>query len=139
MNSLTIEDIQKWFECLSEKSLAGISEIYSKDCFFKDPFNEIVGSDRLARLFSHMFNKLENPHFVFIDLIDKDEQFFLTWDFIFKKSGKEFRIHGSSHLKIKDDKVFYHRDYWDVGEEILLKVPVVKNIYGVLVNSLKVE
>ena len=78
-----------------------------------------------------MFEKLERPRFVFIDKICDDDQMFLTWDFIFGVKGKEYKIHGSSHLKLNEKLlIIYHRDYWDVGEELLLKIPMVKNVYG---------
>ena len=136
---MTINRVKEWYESLTEKSLKSIYDLYSRDCFFKDPFNEFRGIDKISRVFLHMFEEMEKPRFIFLDMIDGGDQYFITWDFIFVMKGKEHRIHGSSHLKISNDKIVYHRDYWDVGEEVLLKIPVIRSIYGLLVNKLKVE
>ena len=45
--------------------------------------------------------------------------------------GREYKIHGSSHLKFNNEnRIIYHRDYWDVGEEILLNVPFIRVMYS---------
>ena len=129
MNSL--KDLTRGFENLKKESLDEIGFFYDENVFFKDPFNEIVGKDKLIKIFEHMFENLENPHFVILDTIENSECVFLTWDFYLKFKGRGHKIHGSSHLKYnKENRIVYHRDYWDVGEEILLKIPVIKIIYS---------
>jgi hypothetical protein len=107
--------------------------------YFKDPFNEFNGLDKLNLIFSHMFKNLTNPHFVFIDIVESNDSSYLTWDFIFQVKGREMKIHGGSLLKWGEDgKVVYHRDYWDVGEELLMKIPMIKSIYKAFRNKLTV-
>ena len=135
MNRLT--DLKEWFINLNETTLNDIVSYYEENVFFKDPFNEFNGREKLKKLFLHMFITFKNPHFVFIDSIENSEEIFLTWDFIFSYKEKLFNIHGSSHLKLNDEeKIVYHRDYWDVGEEILLKIPLIKSLYGFFQNKL---
>ena len=84
-----------------------------------------------------MFITFKNPHFAFIDTIENSEEIFLTWDFIFSYKEKLLKIHGSTHLKLNyEEKIVYHRDYWDVGEELLLKIPLIKSLYGFFQNKL---
>ena len=129
MNSL--REFKEWFINLNESTLDNIVSYYDENVFFKDPFNEFNGREKLKNLFIHMFVTLKNPHFVFIDNIENSEGVFLTWDFIFSYKEKLFKIHGSSHLKLNDEeKIVYHRDYWDVCEELLLKIPKIKSLYG---------
>ena len=135
MNRLT--DLKEWFINLNESTLDNIVSYYDEKVFFKDPFNEFNGREKLKKLFLHMFITLNNPQFVFIDTIENRKEIFLTWDFIFSYKEKLFKIHGSSHLKLNDEeKIVYHRDYWDVGEEILLKIPLIKNLYGIFQKKL---
>ena len=135
MNSL--REFKEWFINLNESTLDNIASYYDENVFFKDPFNEFIGREKLKKLFFHMFKTLKNPHFVFIDKIENSEGVFLTWDFIFNYKEKFFKIHGSSHLKLNDEeKIVYHRDYWDVGEEILLKIPLIKSLYGFFQSKL---
>jgi len=126
-----LKKIKTWYENLNKNTLDQIEIYYDRNVFFKDPFNEIFDRDGLRKVFYHMFENLENPHFVFIDTIENDDEAFLTWDFFLKIHGKDYKIHGSSHLKYNKEKIiFYHRDYWDVGEEVLLKIPFAKFMYG---------
>ena len=135
MNNL--KELMKWYETLREESLDTINLYYDNAVFFKDPFNEINGINHVKKIFKEMFLKLEDPRFVFLETIEQGKSAFLTWDFIFKIKGKQFSIHGSSHLKFNDEnKIIYHRDYWDVGEELFLKIPFVKSIYGVFRKKL---
>ena len=135
MDRLT--EFKEWFINLNEATLDEIVYYYDENVFFKDPFNEFNGRDKLKKLFIHMLITLKNPHFVFIDNIENNKEIFLTWDFIFSYKEKLFKIHGSSHLKLNDEeKIVYHRDYWDVGEELLSKIPLIKNLYGIFQNKL---
>ena len=126
-----IKELAKWYENLKEGSLDEIDLFYDENVFFKDPFNEFNGRDKLMKVFAHMFENLENPHFVILDTIENSGSAFLTWDFFLRIKGREYKIHGSSHLKFnKENRIVYHRDYWDVGEEILLNVPFIRLMYS---------
>ena len=135
MNRLT--EFKEWVINLNESTLDEIVSFYDENVFFKDPFNEFNGREKLKKLFLHMFITFKNPHFVFIETIENSEGIFLTWDFNLSYKEKLFKIHGSSHLKLNDEeKIVYHRDYWDVGEELLSKIPLIKSLYGFFQNKL---
>ena len=134
MNKL--KEFKEWFLHLNETTLNEIDSYYDENVFFKDPFNEFNGRDKLKKLFLHMFITFKNPHFVFIDNIENSEGIFMTWDFIFSYKEKLLKIHGSTHLKLNYEEIIvYHRDYWDGGEELLLKIPFIKSLYGILQNK----
>lgn len=119
-----------FFSHLKKEDLNSIHLFYDSNAYFKDPFNEIHGSTQIKKIFFDMFLKLINPKFTILEIIENDNQAFLTWDFTFILKSIEYKIHGSSHLKFNEQKLItYHRDYWDVGEELLLKLPVIKYFY----------
>jgi hypothetical protein len=39
------------------------------------------------------------------------------------KFGPEIRVDGATHLRAKNGRVFYHRDYWDLGEMFASAIP----------------
>ncbi len=130
-----------FFENLSPSDLKILNTIYTESAFFKDPFNEFSGLSNIEKIYSHMYESLNEPKFRIIDsLFDEDKQsLFLTWDFIFNIKSKEFIIHGSTFFKLnKQGLITYHRDYWDVGEELLSKIPVMKTLYKFFSSKLKV-
>lgn len=140
---MSLDALKSWYENMQPSSLREMELFYGEDCYFKDPFNELNGLENVKKIFSHMFDNLEEPRFHFIEAFEQGQSAFLTWDFTFKFQGKkaaqQYKIHGSSHLKFDaSGKVVYHRDYWDVGEEVLAKIPLVKTLYGMLCSKLSV-
>ena len=80
MNSL--REFKEWFINLNESTLDNIVTYYDENVFFKDPFNEFNGREKLKKLFIHMFNTLKIPHEIFyspwptlIELL-RERQFF---------------------------------------------------------------
>ncbi len=136
---INLNALKKWYETLNTQSLHEIETFYKEEAFFKDPFNEVTGREKIEKIFEHMFEKMQDPRFVIVEMFQENEQAFLTWDFVFTMNSREYKIHGSSHLKISESKIIYHRDYWDVGEELLLKLPLVKQVYGFFQKQLSTK
>jgi steroid Delta-isomerase len=134
--------VRAFYETLSPASLAGIGQVYASEAFFRDPFNEVRGLDKVERIFAHMFETLDAPRFVVIDAFEQGDQAFLTWDFHFQRMGQAqpMKIHGSSHLRFDaDGRVAYHRDYWDAAEELWERVPLLGALMRWLKGRLRVD
>ncbi len=115
-----------WYETLTPESLARVGEHYAANAWFKDPFNEASGLEEIRRVFAHMFEALAEPHFAVHERVVNDEGALLTWVFSFRLRGRALHVRGASHLKFNSrGKVVYHRDYWDTGEELYAKLPVL--------------
>jgi steroid Delta-isomerase len=133
-----IQRITHFFETLTPQSVARMGELYTDDAYFKDPFNEVRGLAHIQRIFSHMYVALSEPHFVVTSTITQGDGCFIVWDFKFR--FKRFdtvtlqTVRGCSHLKLAPDgRISFHRDYWDVAEELYEKLPLV----GALMRFLK--
>lgn len=127
-----------WYETLSQSSLSTIADYYSDDCYFKDPFNEVRSRDIIHSIYMDMFEKLDSPRFVFEDVLSDGNKAFLTWRFSFGWRNRQMTIQGGSHLVFSDDgRVEYHRDYWDVAEELYEKIPVMGWILRRIKNMAK--
>jgi steroid Delta-isomerase len=126
-----------YFEHISPQDVARIEHFYTHNAYFKDPFNEVNGVEPIRAIFKHMFVKVNQPRFKVISVIENNQEAFLSWDFFltFKGETQERKIHGSSHLKFSsDDKISYHRDYWDAAEELYEKLPVIGGLMRFLKN-----
>jgi ketosteroid isomerase-like protein len=132
-----VQRVIEVFERLAPEDVAALDGLYAPDARFKDPFNEVLGVPEIQRIFGHMFEALEAPRFVILDVIAQGDQCFLTWDFLFRMkrfSRAEQRIHGGSHLRFAPDgRIVLHRDYWDAAEELYEKLPAI----GALMRWLK--
>ena len=133
-----VNTIVHTFQTLSPQSVAQLGSIYAPDARFKDPFNDGQGLAEIQRIFRHMFDSLENPHFRITGRIVQGDQCFLTWEFHFGftrfKQGQAQCIVGGSHLVLDAaGRITLHRDYWDAAEELYEKLPLV----GALMRWLK--
>ena len=118
------------FEDLQAQNLHTLDEIYTKDAYFKDPFNEVRGIDQIRRLFAHMFVALNEPRFIVRDVVHDGDHCVMTWDFRFrfKRWSSDLQtIQGATHFHLDENgKIISHRDYWDAAEELYEKIPLIK-------------
>ncbi len=118
-----------FFESIEAGNTARLSQVYTDDVFFKDPFNEVRGIAAVAGIFEHMFVQVDAPRFVVTGSVLQGDQAFLTWDFLFRMkrySGVEQCIRGATHLRFAaDGRANFHRDYWDAAEELYEKLPLL--------------
>jgi len=132
-----LEAVIHFFDHIAVDSVHRLAELYTEDAYFKDPFNEVRGIEKITPIFTHMFTQVDAPRFVVTGSVLQDDQAFLTWDFLFRMkrfSAEEQCIRGATHIRFADDgRVAFHRDYWDAAEELYEKLPVL----GALMRGLK--
>ncbi len=110
-------------------------QVFSSDVYFKDPFNAVHGLAQLQHIFRHMFATLHAPQFRIMDLAGSHNRGFLEWQFTFKlkADGASQLIKGVSKIEINEQgKVCSHIDYWDTGEYVYLKVPLLGWVIGMI-------
>ena len=122
--------IEAFFSGLQPSDLTRLGELYTDDAWFKDPFNEVRGVAAIQRIFTHMYEALDNPRFVITGRVVDGAQCFLVWEFRFAfrnfHKGVEQVVRGGSHLQLAPDgRIASHRDYWDAAEELYEKLPLV--------------
>ncbi|NMQ04123.1 nuclear transport factor 2 family protein [Candidatus Accumulibacter contiguus] len=135
---VNVDELVCFYHELSLESVARLPEFYSRDAWFKDPFNEVRGVAALQRIFEHMFRQVAEPRFVITEQVVAENGAMLVWEFFYRVrlwgKGEVQVMRGVSHLQFDDQgKVCYHRDYWDTGEELYMKLPVL----GTLMRGLR--
>lgn len=128
-----VQHLVQFFEQLKPQDVSSLSALYAPQARFKDPFNDVRGLSDIERIFTHMFESLDTPHFIVTERIVQGEQCFLTWDFRFR--FKRFDTHtwqtiqGGTHVVFNaHGQVTLHRDYWDAAEELYEKLPWVGGV-----------
>jgi steroid Delta-isomerase len=122
-----------FFEAIRPEDAQRMSLVYTEDAWFKDPFNEVVGPQAIGRIFAGMFEQLHEPRFTIRESLAGEGQAFLTWDFDFRfrrfDPTRDRRIRGATHLRFAaDDRIAWHRDYWDAAEELYEQLPGVGSL-----------
>jgi steroid Delta-isomerase len=135
---MLIEELVSFFETVSPETVSRIGGLYASDARFKDPFNDVQGVPAIEHIFRHMFTQVEAPRFVVTERIVQYDSAMLAWRFEFGvRVGKRVHpqvVNGVTHFKFDGEgKVSLHRDYWDTGEELYMKLPVL----GWLVRALR--
>lgn len=119
-----------FFEHLGPQDLSRLGELYAPQARFKDPFNDVRGLPEIERIFAHMFEALDGPHFIVSERIVQGTQCFLVWAFRFRFRRFDRTtwqtVHGSTHVVFNTQgQVELHRDYWDAAEELYEKLPLL--------------
>ena len=129
----SVQQLVQFFEQLQPQDVSRLSALYAPEARFKDPFNDVRGVPEIERIFTHMFEALDTPHFIVTERIVQGQQCFLAWDFRFR--FKRFDTHtwqtiqGGTHVVFNaQGLVTLHRDYWDAAEELYEKLPVVGSL-----------
>ncbi|AOW11735.1 isomerase [Hydrogenophaga crassostreae] len=135
---MLIDPLVEFFESVSPETVSRIADLYAVDARFKDPFNDVNGVPAIEHIFRHMFTQVEAPRFVVSERIVQGDSAMLVWTFEFGvRVGKTVRpqlVNGVTHFQFNcEGKVSLHRDYWDTGEELYMKLPVL----GWLLRALK--
>lgn len=113
-----------------KKILKTLPEIYSEDIQFRDPLHAVNGLSNLSEYFSGMMGDLLECRFEFhhsLEMIERGEAIlFWTMHYRHKKigGGKPLELTGNSHL-LFNEKVYYHRDYFDAGSMLYEHLPVL--------------
>jgi steroid Delta-isomerase len=128
------EALIKFYESLTPDAVARFGEFYADDAWFKDPFNEVRGLPAIERIFRHMFTQVGEPRFVVTDTVADAGGAMLVWEFSYRVrlwgKGETQLMRGVSHLKFNAaGKVCQHRDYWDTGEELYMKLPLMGGLW----------
>lgn len=136
--------ITKWFEALTPATLATIGEVYAENAHFKDPFNDVLGIDKIHTIYAHMFDNLTNPRFEIMEVIEDSplrsealsgpRRAFVAWQFKFEWRGKSFDIPGGTRFAVNEfGLVVDHVDYWDVAAGLYERLPLL----GCLLRALR--
>lgn len=120
-------------------------KVFDKDAKFKDPFNEVVGIEKIYNIFQDMYEKLDNPKFKIKEIIEQKNIAYLKWEFIFsfKNSKKIESFEGVSRIEFKQNeegwnkKVVSHIDYWDSSENLYEKIPILSFFIKLIKRKIK--
>jgi steroid delta-isomerase len=133
MTDPRVDRFQKFWQTLSPESLARLPLIYSDEAYFRDPFNEVHGVYAIRGLLEEMFERLDEPTFRILEVVQQGDSAFLLWNFDFRirilSPRRLRRIHGASHIRFNaEGRVEWHRDYWDAAGELYTQLPIVGRV-----------
>ncbi|MDW3095451.1 MAG: nuclear transport factor 2 family protein [Gammaproteobacteria bacterium] len=135
--------ITNFVENINSISSVNVSEIlekiYTDEIEFIDPVKDIRGIGELTSYFSSLYKSVDHCHFTIKDYISNDNQHSLEWEMKLKHrrlaKNKEISLHGASFIRFEDNKVCYHRDYYDLGALIYERIPILGSAVRTVRNA----
>lgn len=113
-----------------------VDDVYSRNVLFQDSFHRIEGVDAMKEYFNALYLNLKSSEFTFHDHWIGSGSAMLTWTMIYShgrlNGGREISIEGSTEIRF-DEKVYFHKDYFDGGSLLYEHVPVL----GTVIKQLK--
>ncbi|WP_420833112.1 nuclear transport factor 2 family protein [Shewanella gaetbuli] len=126
------------YQMLNKDNLHLLEDIYRPNIQFQDPLHLVNGLHALTGYFADLYQNVTHIDFDIhaVNLSQDGQQASLFWVMSYchpkLNKGKIIKVDGTSLLKF-DEKIFYHRDYFDAGQMLYQHVPLL----GSLINLLK--
>lgn len=131
-----VERFADTYTRLTAQSLGLLSELYSADVQFQDPFRRITGLPALTAYFAELYRHVESCAFAFDKTVVQGQTALLTWTMSLThprlSGGAVVTVPGASLIRFHD-KVFSHRDYFDGGALLYEHLPLV----GCVIRAIK--
>lgn len=128
----TLEDFRALFNKLDKGNLDKLADLYSEDIRFQDPLGTVNGLDELTHYFAGAYANVVDCRFEFGEAVVQGESAALPWVMHLRhkriRKGREVQVQGISHLRIRDGRVYYHRDYFDAGEMLYENLPIIGGV-----------
>ncbi len=125
------------YQSLSRDNLDDVDLLYTTDVYFEDPSHAMQGKETLLDYFAKVFTNLEDCSFKFHQTISNSTDIFMSWTMFVNhpklKSGETIRVEGASYLKTRNGKIYYQRDYFDMGAMVYEHLPLI----GRILNNVK--
>ena len=125
------------YQSFSRDNLDDVDLLYTTDVYFEDPSHAMQGKEALLDHFANVFANLEDCSFKFHQTISNSTDIFMSWTMFVNhpklKSGETIRVEGASYLKTRNGKIYYQRDYFDMGAMVYEHLPLI----GRILNNVK--
>jgi len=136
---LWLSNFVSTYQLLSTKNLDLLATIYHQNVTFIDPMHQVEGFDELYNYFENLYQNLSTCDFVIDNVINEGDEAAIYWTMTYQhhklNKGQQVKVCGTSHIKGDQDKVFYHRDYLDLGAMLYEQLP----FFGKLIKWLKAK
>ncbi len=129
---MTIKDgITNYLDFLrasNHETIADLTNYCTPDIHFRDPFNDVRSADHFVAIMEESYEKLFDMSFKILETFWSNEGAIIKWDFCFrmKLDGPLETITGLSEVRANEaGLITSHLDYWDSGERIYARIPII--------------
>ena len=117
-----------------------LSSIYASNVTFIDPITTHCGLEDVQNYFAKLVEQAERCEFdieTIASVDDANDSFthIVNWTMllVLKHKDNPITLDGTTQLKVQDDRIVYHKDYYDLGELVYENVPLL----GFVIKKIK--
>lgn len=117
-----------------------LADIYRDDVEFIDPITRHKGIDEVKKYFENLLDQAQSCKFDITSILPTTDNqsgvtHCVTWTMHLRlKTGNKYIcVDGITLLKVDDDMIAYHKDYYDLGEMVYEHIPLL----GYFVKKIK--
>ena len=124
---------RKFFEQLNKDTIYLVDDFYDERARFVDPVTLIDSRSALKDYYARLYRHVISIRFDFTEEIVRENVLILVWTMhLVSKlnSGQPMSVQGISHIKFggREGKAVYHRDYYDMGEFVYERIPILSSL-----------
>lgn len=121
---------------LDKHNLASLADLYHPDVVFEDPAHRVMGwqalYDYFLQLYKHVTHCRFDIHQTLVQNQADQQQGCVVWTMNFAHpridQGQLRQVQGCSVLRFQENRVIYHRDYFDLGEMVYEGIPILGRV-----------
>ena len=137
-----IDRFASFYQTLAFDDIAQLADIYADDITLIDPVGTHHGLSRLTAYFENLLVNAQSCEFAIHHIAAHESQSFtVTWTMSFTtprlNGGETIHVDGITLLKVRDDKIFFHQDYYDLGQMVYEQVPILKFIINKIKSGMR--
>ncbi len=126
------------FQQLDGDKLHLLRRIYAPTITFIDPIHTVEGIETLIQYYAQLYTNVISLDFSFNNQLHVGNEAYVQWSLLIAhtklNNGQVNAVPGASYLQFgEDNRVFLHRDYFDLGAMLYEHIPVL----GYLLKSIK--
>ncbi|MGI1943576.1 nuclear transport factor 2 family protein [Shewanella glacialipiscicola] len=130
-----VDNFIELYQALNKNNLHLLGQVYGDDIIFTDPMHQISGLESLTQYFAKLYENVQHIQFEIKEVQQSDGQASLFWQMQYRhpklNKGQLISVDGMSQLKF-NDKIYFHRDYFDLGQMLYEQVPFVGGLIRLL-------
>lgn len=131
-----IDKLQLVFIGLNSNTVDLLDTVYQSDMVFQDPLHKIDGLNLFKAYCGNLYQNVKSCRFVFNSVERFNKGAVLEWEMHLchpkLNKGKSITVNGISLVRY-NDKVYFHRDYFDLGAMLYEHIPLL----GYLIKNIK--
>ena len=130
------------YKDLASIELNDLDSVYHENIVFHDPVTKHEGLLDVKEYFANLLQNATSCKFTIHQILNcasssEEIDHVVLWTMESEskviKKGQTLRLDGTTMLKIQDDHIIYHKDYYDLGQMVYEHIPVL----GFIIKSIK--